>query len=188
MKNSTKIVLVALAAIVLVTTVAVLAPRAVHAVAVVATLVEDVDSPARHPWAATCSGALVENYYAQRCTVAVPAGYEYVIQTISISGPPYATPSPPIYAYVSTSVGGVTAWWQGISPTEALFQYEASYFIAEWTASTTLYADPGTSIACNWAEFVTTPAYLGPPICYLTGYAVKIAAGGPVMTPENSTP
>ena len=75
--------LIPLAGVAVITLViAVLGPPTVHAV--VATLVKDVDNPARQPFAQECSTAVFDTFGRGFCiTGNVPAGKRFVIETVS---------------------------------------------------------------------------------------------------------
>src|SRR5579871_5616938 len=74
----TRLGYLAAACALLVTTFAIIGPRTVRAVT--ATLIRDVDNPARHPFAGICGFASSSTNTVQ-CTMPVPAGEEVVIQT-----------------------------------------------------------------------------------------------------------
>jgi hypothetical protein len=82
MKNLTKILLLVVSAIVAISTAGVLTPRVVKAVS--ATLVQNVDSPARNAWNANCS--FQEGLPNEGCGIPTPAGMETVIQTVTFQG------------------------------------------------------------------------------------------------------
>jgi len=86
MKNLTKLVFLAVAAIALVSTVAVLIPRAVRAA--VAQLVQDVDSPPRNAWVGSCQMPAAAVSFND-CTIAAEPGQVITIQTVTFQG--YAT-------------------------------------------------------------------------------------------------
>jgi hypothetical protein len=172
MKNSTKIVLVALAAIVLVSAVLVVIAPAVHAGSATPVLSEPYP---RYPWAASCTPISPGTplAYTLSCTVEVPPRYEVVIQTISITGPSLANPYPPILGSVTTTTGGQSALWQGSPPTGPLPLVGGS--IAEWSASTTLYGDPGTLITCTlvFPGYTFTAGKDYEASCNLSGYSIR---------------
>jgi hypothetical protein len=82
MRNLTKILVVVVSAIVIVWIAGVLTPRVVKAVS--ATLVQNIDSPARNAWNAHCS--FEEGMPHEGCGMAGPLGKELVIQTVTFQG------------------------------------------------------------------------------------------------------
>jgi hypothetical protein len=82
MRNLTKILVVVVSAIVIVWTAGVLTPRVVKAVS--ATLVQNIDSPARNAWNEHCS--FEEGMPNEGCGLLAPVGKELVIQTVTFQG------------------------------------------------------------------------------------------------------
>jgi hypothetical protein len=107
MKNFRKIVFAVLAAIVLVSTVAVLTPRAVHALA--AQLVQDVDSPPRNPWTASCATANTTTNVAY-CIISAVPGYEITVQTVTVQGYTSELHEHVILQLVTTTGGNYEFW------------------------------------------------------------------------------
>ncbi|MGO8734794.1 MAG: hypothetical protein ACLQVM_18615 [Terriglobia bacterium] len=119
MKNSTKMVLVALAAIVLLSTVAILTPRATHVLAAGPTTIT-YNMP-RNPWTSYCAPpAAPPNIYYTSCTITAPSGGELVIQMIS--GYQIAPVPTRLQAQVSTQVapaiGPTINWFTILSPVD----------------------------------------------------------------------
>ena len=141
MKNSTKIVLVALAAIMLVSTVAVLTRRATHVLA--SGPVSIPYNSTRTPWTSYCAPpAAPPNIYYTSCTMTAPSGGELVIQMISGL---QITPAPTrLQARVDTSLG-VLVWTTLLAPVNlpGVGSNNDYYF---WSYPVSLYADPGTTI------------------------------------------
>jgi hypothetical protein len=152
MKNSTKIVLVALAAIALVSTVAVLIPRATHVLAATTTL--SATSP-RTPWANYCAPieGVLETYVAS-CTITAPSGGELVIQMIS--GFQFAPLASHLTAQVLTVVrGSPTAinWTTWLARPVVINGHD----LYDWSYPITLYADPGSTITVQLVNQTTQP-------------------------------
>jgi hypothetical protein len=170
MKNSTKIVLAALAAIVLVSTFAFLTRRRTHALA--AGPVPIPYNGARYPWTSYCAPLSPSPAtYNASCTFTAPSGGELVIQMIS--GYQIAPVPTRLQAQVSTQVapaiGPTINWFTMLSPVD--IQGSDYYY---WSYPVTLYADPGTTIT------VTLVNQNGHPITTLnarvtmTGYYVTL--------------
>jgi archaellin len=173
MKNSTKMVLVALAAIVLVSTVAILTPRATHVLAAGPTTIT-YNMP-RKPWTSYCAPpAAPPNIYYTSCTITAPSGGELVIQMIS--GYQIAPVPTRLQAQVSTQVapaiGPTINWFTMLSPVD--IQGSDYYY---WSYPVTLYADPGTTIT------VTLVNQNGHP---LTTLNARVAMTGYYVTPPPS--
>jgi hypothetical protein len=101
MKTRTTIVLVAAAFALALASTSIITPMAVKAA--VATLIRDVDNPARQPFATSCStdpGFGTEVF----CKIPVPAGVEVVIQSVSVVATSDKTNSPVVVSFL-TSVG-----------------------------------------------------------------------------------
>jgi hypothetical protein len=157
------------------------APRAMHAVA--ATLVQvtnttaepvpakDVDNPARHPFAATCTGQGQGEEGPASCNPlpAPPAGAETVIQSVSIlvtRGNSTATTAGTYYSFVT---GGQS--YQSYLP--YVTQQIASN-AAAWVAnqSTTIYEDPSSLHACSAVQSDLATQFQI--TCTVTGYTVSL--------------
>jgi hypothetical protein len=160
MKNSTKIVLVALAAIVLVSTVAVLTLRGTH---VLAASYAIPPTALRTPWSATCTPQTAGPGYSQ-CTITAPANAALVIQTISAFN---------MHAHntrvmlVVVTMGGNTPmpWYITTAPVHT----SPGFYTYCWSELVTLYADPGSTITVS-AYHENNPPYL--PQITLAGYFV----------------
>jgi hypothetical protein len=147
MKLLAKLSFGTLAAVLLISGIAVLSPRAVHAV--VATIIRDQDNPARHPFVEICTGPTTNSNAAARCsTNDLPAGQEFVIETVSISAT--GDPSNIVLApTVFTTAGGRENVSYALNPisNNGLDQQVASQFTG--TQLVRFYADPGTAITCE---------------------------------------
>jgi hypothetical protein len=145
MKNLTKVLLVVVSAIVFVSTVGVLTPRIVKAVS--ATLVQNIDSPARNAYLASCY--IETGVPNTSCAFTTPRQKEVVIQTVSFTGATNVSVTT-LDLTVTTTVGGQPAYWTVEIPKSALnsapympgapFPSISSYYLSG--TSTTLYADP----------------------------------------------
>jgi len=101
---------------------------------------KDADNAARHPFTATCSANNLHETFGNdvSCTVSVPAGVEYVIQTISISA---GTGDANLATTVmNTTTGGVAS---AVDYPSGLASGTTSF---TQNYATTLYADPGSTI------------------------------------------
>ncbi len=140
MKKLSKLAFVAFACVLVISAVAVLSPRSVHAV--IATLVKDVDNPARHAFTTSCSFAST-GFSATCTTPAIPTGEEVVIETVGISA--FADPSnTKIVVTISTTVNSVTSHWSFSAADNGKSQPVQSNFAEN--PQLRLYADPGTTI------------------------------------------
>jgi hypothetical protein len=140
MKNLTRIVLVTLAAAVLVSTVAVLTRRAVHA--------RGDDIPAdypRQPWVGSCNTEEIDAG-TYRCDITAPTDGVLVIQTVGFQSG-LSAPSLAVALQVYTSFGSQTPFWTTLA-TSSPEEVEGPIYLLNITSSTTLYADPGTTIKC----------------------------------------
>jgi hypothetical protein len=163
MKNLTRIVLIALAAAVLVSTVAVLTRRAVHATSYT------VDPTGlRTPWTANCALVSSDDSVVASCSVTAPKGAELVIQTVSFSVITTTPSTVLMESVVSTAHAGTDLW---IGQTVSTADRVAGLYRSFNNASTTLYADPGTSVTCNLEED-THVDFSSQQACYLSGYYV----------------
>ena len=163
MKNSTKIVLVALAAIVLVSTVAVLTLRGTHVLAT--TYVQPISPTAlRTPWSATCTPQTAGPGYS-KCTIPAPANAALVIQSISALNT--HAHNTRVMLVVTTMGGNTLMPW---CITTAPVHTSPGYYTYCWSELVMLYADPGSTITVN-AYHENTPPYL--PQITLVGYFVE---------------
>jgi hypothetical protein len=152
MKNLTKILLLVVSAIVVVSTAGVLTPRVVKAVT--ATLVQNVDSPARNAYLASCY--IASGYSNTSCAFTTPAGKEVVIQTVSFTGATNVSITT-LDLTVVTTINGQPAYWTVEIPKSALDSAPyvpgaplptiSSYYLSG--SSTTLYADPTAAPGFN---------------------------------------
>ena len=178
MKKSTKIVLVALAAILLVSTVAVLAPRATHANTTPQPITFSPTAD-RIPWVTACGPKLVPD--GLFCvTPPTPAGYEVVIQSLSFMAcdPEINLASgitqPLLFPRLNTTTGGnPNAIWVTTLVPPLL---SGNYYSAQFTFQTNIYVDPDTNIGV-WLGFDSATGTIvsyGPASAILQGYAVKL--------------
>jgi hypothetical protein len=185
MKNSAKIALVALAAIVLVSTVAVLTPRATHASATPAPIIILADA-ARIPWVTSCDATPASSSgYASCTTSAIPAGHEFVIQTVTIDTSYETVNTNDVTPMVwmpraLTTGGGQSMVWEAQIPNPITEWYDQpnhiAFAILNLTTNTTIYADPGTSIDCSMSigdDLFVSPK-VNPLTFTFTGYLVQI--------------
>jgi hypothetical protein len=191
MKNLPKIVLVVVvSATVLVSAVTILTPRVVRAAA--AMLVQNVDSPARNPWSASCAFSATNDQAS--CDIFTPNGKEVVIQTITFQGASDVSHDNVVLnLYIPISGGNQATWSNQIlktvlnhNPSDYLGLSPAlpdgsHYFL--WSASTTLYVDPPL-VGVPGYEISAAAITDGPNpkgligIVTLTGYAVTLSAPG----------
>ena len=170
MKNSTKIVLVGLAAIVLVSTFAVLTPRTTDVLA--SGPVSIPYNSTRTPWTSYCAPpAAPPNIYYTSCTITAPSGGELVIQLISGF---QIAPDPTLLTVgVATNLTApVASWTTMLAPVD--IQGNDYYY---WSYPVTLYANPGTTIT------VTLVNQNGHP---LTTLNARVALTGYYVTPPPS--
>jgi hypothetical protein len=185
MRNLTKILVVVVSAIVIVWTAGVLTPRVVKAVS--ATLVQNIDSPARNAWNAHCS--FQEPMPHESCGISAPVGEELVIQTVTCQGaaPAYVDD---LVLTLNISSGEDLSWSTEIHKTalnvvpeinlDVFLPSNSNYFLSG--TSTTLYVNPSPGGATNINVFVNTakphnPAYPGDAIegfITLFGYTVNL--------------
>jgi len=178
MKNSIKIVLVALAAIVLVSTVAVLTPRTIRAKT--STTVTISPTADRIPWASTCvlptpnSGAV--NTTCQTATV--PAGYEFVVQSVTFDANEILDlnlPLTPVWVpRVETTGGGSSMRWTTQVPDVIGLPSPTDFYGFDISSPTALYADPGTTPTCLLLTYDANYGGTGGASCTLSGYLVKL--------------
>jgi hypothetical protein len=178
MKNLTNVVFVVLTAVVLVSTIGVLTPRAVHAVA--AQLVQNVDSPPRNAWSATCTFApnpLDITY----CAITLNPNYEYTIQTVILNASTAKTHTHAGLVLWLTTAGNLIGW---VAPQAEPYIpggpgcpgvncYAISF-------PTTLYAD-GAALGGITAELLTDGNNPDNPltgVVTLVGYSVNLAPAG----------
>lgn len=140
MKNSTKIVLVTLAAIVLVSTVAVLRPRVVHATSYTVN-----PTGARTPVTVYCVPEPTDHSNVAICSILNTSGAEIVIQTVSFTVNTTG-PNTPVLEQVNTVNNEFLGIWLGESITFRALVSGGYY--ATTSSQTTLYSDPGTNISC----------------------------------------
>jgi hypothetical protein len=165
MKNSTKILLLALAAIVLVSTVAVLIPRAARAHEGESTLVI-ADGYPRYPWVFSCQPN-ASGLNTVECGTNAPAGAALVIQNVSISAI-LSAPGAPVFIQVSTTVNGSpNVYNTTATPPATLVQLWAS-------TPLTIYADPKASINILAVVPSSTFATSSDVAIFLEGYYVKL--------------
>jgi hypothetical protein len=185
MKNLTKVLLVVVSAIVFVSTVGVLTPRVVRAVT--ATLVQNVDSPARNAWAASCTIDMGDIAHGG-CSISPLPQKEIVIQTISATLSSNVS-TENIALTVNTVVGGNFTAWSTQIPKSALniAPYSlgfsppgtSSYFLSG--NSTTLYVDPAiippTGTVGGIFAWINTPTPVPSRVngsIYFVGYTVNV--------------
>jgi hypothetical protein len=143
MKNSTKIVLAALAGAVLVSTVActTTTKTAAQPVTPASSPIPITSTSARNPWADNCTLTYSATNNDATCTITVPSTQEIVIQMVS--GQLLYPPPSQLSTKVSTTTGGNTALWYAVVPPITTPAGSDEYI---WSTPVTLYADPGTSI------------------------------------------
>jgi hypothetical protein len=161
MKPFAKLGYLAATCALLVTTFALIGPRAVQAA--VTALIRDQDNAARHSWFLTCGAP------ALSCTMTVPLGVEYVIQTADIFGNISGTPNTADFVVV-TQTAGQTMYQDNLIAPAATGPGTTDYVA---TSSHIMYADPGTQITCQLTSMdgaATTKTLT----CDLTGYYVTL--------------
>ncbi len=170
MRNVSKIVLVALAAIVLVSGVAVLTPRAVHAV--VATFVRDVDNAARHPWASTC-GFTASASSGNSCDITVPSNVEVVLQMVDISALADKA-NVELSSYLTLYSGGTEVFLYPIRTTADPTSSLATQAAFTLSGLIQVYADPSSTITCGMSTKNANPITTLQGSCTVSGYMVTL--------------
>jgi hypothetical protein len=167
MKRYSMPLTVSLTCLMLVSLYAVVKPRAVQAV--IATLVRDVDHPARHPFKVTCSSGSVGGNIIVCPLGIIPAGEEYVIQGVSIyvNNTP-ATGLPFAEFQATTGTDGNTI----LIPLTDQGSVNIGFRSTAGVLAMPVYADPGTAITCN-ATVPQGAMYLRAN-CAATGYWVSV--------------
>ncbi len=186
MKNSTKTIFVLLGAVVLVSIVAILIPRATHAIPT-PTSQPLTFSPieGRIPWSTSCILSTPGLYLPGECQpdTPTPAGYEILIQTITLWCPSLEltslTGGPPVWITKLVHIsGGNYMEWSDQFPAAIL---SPSGYGFERSAAVTLYQDPGQPLTCSlnvWnVTAVTPPGGQNNITCFLEGYAVALHSG-----------
>ncbi len=169
MRRLSKLAFVAFACVLVISAVAVMSPRAVHAV--VATLVKDVDNPARHAFTTSCIFTPTAGQATGCTTPAIPAGEQVVIETVAVIASANPT-NTELSASISTTVNGATATWPFSVADNGTNQPGNSLFWASQPLR--LYADPGTTIV-----FGINTKGLNPPLALgggagISGYWVSL--------------
>jgi hypothetical protein len=141
MKKRATILLMAAACALLLTLTATVAPKAVKAA--VATLVQNVDQPARHVFSGQCEAAPG----GDSCTFQVPAGVEYVIQNLTYQASAGGSGA----IALSTKAGGniMVRGYPVVPATAGYCNY--------WTTPVTAYADQSTTITIFFPNHSTSP-------------------------------
>jgi hypothetical protein len=163
MKLLAKVAFGSLASVLLISSIAIITPRAVQAV--VATIIRDQDNPARHPFTTSCQSQDGVNIVCQ--SPAIPAGQQFVIETISISG----EGNPAGFAFtphISTFAAGVFSTYDLNAMFDTGILQPGNSQMQE-VVSMRLYADPGSQIQC--AGDATRPFFIN---CHFSGYFVTL--------------
>ena len=170
MKLLAKVAFGSLASVLLISGIAVMTPRAVQAV--VATIIRDQDNPARHPLTKDCASDLTTGQIVVCTTSAIPAGQQFVIETISI----LASSDPSNFVLENsveiTTAGPTTSFSLNPIFDDGVGQpTEARYLGVQ---SLRLYADPGSTIQCIGATKGTNPSGQLFLDCTISGYFVTL--------------
>jgi hypothetical protein len=127
---------------------------------------QDVDAPARHPFALVCR-FLTSSVGCN--PPPVPANTEFVIQTVDIIGETglAGTPWPLSFGIVETLAGGqVTTINIGFPVVNSGGMFGTA------TQSLTAYADPGVTLFCGITSPIALPS--GDVTCTIVGYTVSL--------------
>jgi len=150
--------------------VALVMPKTAHAI--VATLVRDVDQPARRPFTLSCSSSTTFNFIS--CTTAtIPAGEEFVIENVEFDG--QADPSTKVMEPLiqTTTAGSVVTHFLNPIFDDRLDQPNSALY--KTVQAQRFYADPSTSILCqSETQFLVSPTLVGQLTCQLSGYTVSL--------------
>jgi hypothetical protein len=171
MKPLAKLGYLAAACAMLVTTFAIIGPRTVRAVA--AALIRDSDNPARHPWAASCEPSTGTHGNSLSCTITAPMGEEVVIQNESFGAFNEADPGnkTALYSASSATVGGLSV--VNVLGTD-VGDGQPAFSDLVGTGTSTMYADPGTTITCSAVTPHPNPTVELIFTCSLSGYYVTL--------------
>ena len=141
MRNSTRLVLMALAGAMLVSTVACITTTKAPAHPSAQAPISITASSTLNPWADSCTLSYSTATDSATCTISVPDNEEIVIQTIS--GQELRPAPSQLSTKVSTTSGGYPAFWYNL-PTPVSTPAGVDEYL--WSSPVTLYADPGSSI------------------------------------------
>ncbi len=177
MKPWAKLGYLAAACALLITTFSIIGPRAVRAA--VATLVQVVntsanpiptvatDNPALTPFSQDCFFAPASNTSISTCLVAVPAGEEVVVQTVSLFANPTNSDTALQTQVLTTLPGDQHGVEYGFAQ-----KLTGGSFVA--TMNATLQAQPSSSIECLVRTQNDNPGAGISGTCYVNGYYVKV--------------
>jgi hypothetical protein len=170
MKFSTTTTVVAAVAALTIASFDIVVPKAVKAA--VATLIRDVDNPARHPFTIECVSAVVQNSNTYQCaTQFVPAGEEAVVETVAVHGFADATNKVVSVTLSATTAGLVRDYSFGPIIDSGLSQPNTASFGA--VQPLRIYGDPGTPIVCS-AQTAGTNFIGFQIVCTVSGYYVSL--------------
>jgi|SRR5215472_11793264 len=138
------VLVIALVAILMLASVSVFAPRSVQAA--IATLIRDQDAPGRHPFTATCSAFNSTFASNAQCSMAVPAGQEVIVQSVSFVGMSDPTNANMAFSITATGAGNDIVPVQLVVNDAGTAQPSKATFPG--TQLAWFPADPGTNITC----------------------------------------
>jgi hypothetical protein len=173
MKNLTKIIFVVLAAAVVVSTVAILTPRAVRAA--VAMLIQDVDSPPRNPWSASCTIPTSSSDFAG-CVIPSKSGQEITIQTLTFQGFTSTKNTHLVIDLSANIAGNLIYWYRQID--QVMLQSDPAHSNPyAYSTPLTFYADPSGGIIVSIRTNSDNPEGTGMGgVVSLVGYTVNLGA------------
>ena len=133
---------------------------------------QDVEQPAHHVFATSCTSGTTSGSIAACFTGSVPAGEEFVIETVSFGGAADSTNTRLVPLLTVVSAGLAQSVTLSSIGDDGLLQPRASEF--EVTQAARLYADPGSSPNCvvftkgsNLTEGINFT-------CTISGYTVSV--------------
>jgi hypothetical protein len=144
-----------------------------HAVqSAIATLIRDQDAPGRHPFTATCSAFNSTLANNAQCSMAVPAGQEVIVQSVSFVGMSDPTNANMAFSVIATGAGNATVPVQLVVNDAGTAQPSKASFPG--TQLAWFPADPATNITC--AGFIKGEEAAGKLglSCNVSGYYVTL--------------
>lgn len=168
MKTFAKLVFGSLGCVLVISAIGVMAPRAVYAV--VATIIRDQDQPARHAFTTNCTSPTTTGDVTSCDTPAIPAGQEFVIETISINAE-----SSSVNDVLTVALTTTTSGKDSFILLNPIFSGVVQNPFSDYSNAQPLrlYADPNTHIHCNFVTNETNPSpFFG--ACYFSGYLVSL--------------
>jgi hypothetical protein len=169
MRRLSRIVFGALGCVLMISGIGVLMPRAY---AVVATIIRDQDQPARHPFATLCGVASSSAQFGNCDTPAIPAGQQFVVETVAFFGD-----ADPSNFVLETSLVFTTGGTKLVVRPNPIFddnlnQPRTASF--NNTQPLRFYADSGSVISCFFLVSNGNPTSGFGPNCAFSGYLVSL--------------